>query len=293
MGTRRTKGDVATIKEAIYSVLAVENPMTVRQVFYQLVSQQIVNKTENDYKNTVGRLLVDMRRGGEIPYRWIADSTRWMRRPNTYDSLDAYIEDGVECYRRSLWRHVPTYVEAWLEKDALAGVLCPITEELDVPLMVTRGYPSITYLYDACETIKQQGKPTYIYYFGDRDPSGVDIPRFVDEQIRLAAPNIEMHFNQVAVTLEQIEEWHLLTRPTKTTDSRSKNFVGESVEVDAIPPSGLRQLVRDCIEQHLDSWVLERIRQTEAAERQTLRNFSEGLKRIRHPDSLEGMQEYS
>jgi hypothetical protein len=40
----------------------------------------------------------------------------------------------------SLWNDQETYVEIWLEKDALAGVLYQETEQWNVPLMVARGY---------------------------------------------------------------------------------------------------------------------------------------------------------
>ena len=84
------------------------------------------------------------------------------------------------------------------------------------------------------------------------------------------APKADVHFELAAVTPEQIEQWHLPTRPTKKTDSRAKGFSGESVEVDAIPPDRLRQLVKDCIEQHIDPAALEKTRLVEAAEQDTL-----------------------
>jgi len=84
---RRGRGDMDTIREAIYEVLEADNPMTVRQVFYQLVGRGAIEKTEAEYKQTIGRLLTEMRRAGEIPFDWIADNTRWMRKPRTYDSL--------------------------------------------------------------------------------------------------------------------------------------------------------------------------------------------------------------
>ena len=97
-------------------------------------------------------------------------------------------------------------MEVWLEKDALAGVLFPITDEFDVPLMVTRGYASISYLQGAAEVIERRGKPAYLYYFGDYDPSGVDITRAVESGVREFAPQAEIHFERIAVTLEQVTE---------------------------------------------------------------------------------------
>ncbi|MFB2920054.1 MULTISPECIES: hypothetical protein [Aerosakkonema] len=271
---RRSSAEIQQVKEAILRVLSVENPMTVRQVFYQLVSTGAIAKTEAEYKSTVVRLLTEMRRTGEIPYYWIADNTRFQRKPKTWSSLKTALLDTARYYRRSLWEEAKVYVEIWLEKDALAGVLYQVTEAWDVPLMVTRGYPSLSFLHSAAETIKYQNKPTYIYYFGDRDPSGVDIPRVVNEGISSMAPHIEIFFEAVAVTPAQIEYLHLPTRPTKTSDSRSKKFSGESVEVDAIPPSILRHLVNECILKHVDFELLQKIKAIETEERTLLEQLS-------------------
>jgi hypothetical protein len=244
--------------------------VTVRQVFYQLVTGGAIPKTEASYKNIVVRLLGIMRRQGELPFSWIADNTRWMRKPRTYSSLEQALDDTLATYRRALWDQQDSYVEIWLEKDALAGVLYDVTEEWDVPLMVTRGYPSLSYLHTAAEALSEEDRPCFIYYFGDHDPSGVHIPRKIETDLRTFAPAAELHFERLAVTAEQITEWNLPTRPTKRTDSRSRGFLGESVEVDAIPPARLRELCRRCIERHIDQGALDRTQRIEQAERDTL-----------------------
>ena len=91
--SRRTKAEIETIKTAIQEVLADENPMTVRQVFYRLVSLGVIDKTEAEYKTTVCRLLTDMRRNGDVLYSWIADNTRWMRKPETYSNLEQAVQE--------------------------------------------------------------------------------------------------------------------------------------------------------------------------------------------------------
>jgi hypothetical protein len=262
------------IRAAILDVLSAVQPATVRQTFYQLVNRGVIAKTEAQYKHTVVRLLGQMRRAHQIPFGWIADYTRWMRKPSTYSSLADMLERSAELYRRALWDAAKVYVEIWLEKDALSGVLYPVTAEFDVPLMVTRGYPSISFLHAAAEEIEERGKPTYIYYFGDCDPSGEDISRAVEAGIREFAPNAEIYFERVAVTRQQIIDMNLPTRPTKTTDSRSKNFEGESVEVDAIDPNTLRDLVRACIVQHVDADEVARLEVIEAASRESLKNLA-------------------
>ncbi|HEY2838257.1 MAG TPA: hypothetical protein VGJ26_03865 [Pirellulales bacterium] len=174
---RRTAYDIQRITDCIYAELAADHPMTVRQMFYRLVSKGVIAKTESEYKQTVCRLASVMRRRGDIPYGWFADGTRWQRKPQTHSSLQSMLDSSAKFYRRSLWNDQDAYVEIWLEKEALAGVLYQATSPYDVPLMVTRGYPSLSYLFEAAEAIAAENKPTYLYYFGDRDPSGVDIPR--------------------------------------------------------------------------------------------------------------------
>ena len=140
---RRTRAEIEAIKAAAYEVIEADQPMTVRQVFYRLVSDGVIEKTEAEYKHTVIRLLSDMRLAGKLPFGWIADNTRWVRKPQTYSSLQAALRDTARLYRRSMWRDHPAYVEVWLEKEALAGVLVDETDEWDVPLLVTRGYASL------------------------------------------------------------------------------------------------------------------------------------------------------
>jgi len=106
----------------------------------------------------------------------------------------------AETYRRAIWDNQSAYVEIWLEKDALAGVVYMETEPWDVPLMVTRGDPSVSYLYEAAEAIAERGKPAYLYYFGDLDPSGVDITRTVERGIKEFARDAEILFERLAVT---------------------------------------------------------------------------------------------
>jgi hypothetical protein len=267
---RRTRAEINAIREALFETLAEDHPMTVRQVFYRLVSRGAIAKTEAEYQRTVIRLLGEMRREKIIPFHWIADNTRWQRKPTTFSSIEHLLRNAAQAYRRALWDNQSAYVEVWLEKDALAGVVMEETEPWDVPLMVTRGYPSLSYLHTAAETIAAQEKPTFLYYLGDHDPSGVDIPRKVEEDIRTFAPGAQIGFERIAVTPEQISALGLQTRPTKKTDTRINRFEGESVEVDAIPPRVLREIVRRHIVQHVDEHQLSVQRVAEQSERDWL-----------------------
>ena len=248
------------------------HPVTVRQIFYRLSTLLLVPKTELGYK-AVNNLCTQMHRNEEIPYDWFADNTRWQRRPPTYNSIqDAFIITA-ETYRRSLWQTQQGLVEIWLEKESLSGVVYPVIDKWDVPLMVVKGYPSLSFLYGAAEEIKKassHGKTSHIFYFGDRDPSGVDIYRHTQKQLREFAPGADIQMEHVAFTETQIAAWNLPTRPTKKSDSRAKNFVGDSVELDAIPPDTLRELVEDCIRSVVDMRELEYTLEIERLEQESI-----------------------
>ena len=300
---RRTKREIEAIRRALADCLEGDNPQTVRGAFYRMTTEGMVPKTEAGY-GTVKRLLAQMRRSGEIPYSWIADGTRWMRRPTTYDSVEDALRSTAATYRRALWSDSPVAVEVWCEKEALAGVLVEVTDVWDVPLMVTRGYPSLSFLHSAAETIHERdkhGKQTAIYYFGDHDPSGTDIDRAIRQGIgesllaleppwldifAVNRPDADQHeqafddyatFERVAVTGQQISAWNLPTRPTKSSDSRSAKFKGDSVELDAISPARLRQLAEQAIEGHVDRHRLKVLRVAEEEERRGLEQLAAGF----------------
>lgn len=280
------------IRTAIVEELRADHPQTLRGLFYRLVSRGVIAKTEQEYRGTVSRLLVDLRRAGVVPYGWVADQTRMMRRPLTFSSVEEALRRTAETYRRALWDDALTVPEIWCEKDALTGLLLQETRVWDVPLMPCRGYSSLTFLHAAAEEISARhdnGQRTAIYYFGDHDPSGVDIDRYIVEAIgkSLCSLNdwLEMDdeeaeaafhemadFERVAVTPGQISQMNLPTRPTKRNkhDYRARNFQGNSVEVDAIQARVLRTLARSCIEQHVDHDQLAVLRTVEAEERKGL-----------------------
>jgi len=277
-GGRGLRPDTAALYVAILRAFDSSGfPMTVRQMFYALTVAGAVEKTEAGYSR-VGYHLLRLRRWGLIPYDWIADNTRWMRKPDSYDDLAACLENTRKTYRRALWRDQGVYVEVWCEKDALAGVISDVTEEWDVPLMVSRGFASETFLYSAAEAIKAAGRPAFVYFFGDHDPSGRAIVETVERRLREFGA--VFHFEQVAVLPWQVKAWGLPTRPTKRTDSRAKGWEGESVELDAIPAERLRELVRERIVSHIDAQVWERTRRIEAQERESFAAWLGGMATI-------------
>ena len=164
-----------------------------------------------------------------------------------------------------------------MEKDALAGVMWDATSDYDVPLMVSRGMPSITFLHGtalAIQAAAERNKRSYIYQFGDHDPSGVLIPKTIQrrlnemcEKLDVAAPTVK----RVALTEKQIERHHLPTRSTKRDGNRhAAGFVGRSVELDALPSRMLRNMVRKVIERHISPSATMALRVAEDSERELL-----------------------
>jgi len=269
---------MAGVRRAIIEVVNEDPPMTVRQVFYQLVVRGVIEKTEAEYQGTVIRLLGDMRLSGEIAFSSIVDESRRCRITRTFDNITDAVAHTARTYRRSALREADDYLEIWCEKDALAGLLWDVTSDYDVPLMVSRGQPSLTFLHGSAVAIRRAaraGKDSYIYQFGDHDPSGVLIPRTIRKTLEemcagffCPPPIVE----RVALTKEQIEEFNLPTRPTKREGNRhAKGFDGDSVELDALPPHVLRDMVRETIEQHISPSDLRALRAAEESERELLR----------------------
>lgn len=263
---RSTKAEVEGRRAALYDIVAAMQPMTVRQVYYQATVRGIVDKTEAGYTK-VQTDLVLMRRAGTLPYDWLADNTRWQRKPITFNSVQDALDDTARFYRKALWTEVDAYAEIWLEKDALAGVILPVTTMYDVPLMVARGYASLSFLHSAAEYINDLDRPVFIYHLGDYDPSGVNAGEKIEETLRELAPEADITFERIAVTPAQIKRLNLPTRPTKTSDTRSKGFGDISVELDAIPPDELRGLVQSVIEDHLPPRQFSVLKAAEDSER--------------------------
>jgi hypothetical protein len=272
------------IRDTIIAVIEEDPPMTVRQVFYQLVSRGVIEKAESEYQGTVIRLMTEMRLSGDLPFDWVVDESRRVRITETFDNIAAAAEHCAEFYRRSALAESNDYLEIWVEKDALSGSLWDVTSDYDVPLMVSRGMPSITFLHGSAREIKRaaaHGKKSYIYQFGDHDPSGVLIPQTIEQRLTEMCETLGCPppiVKRVALTEAQIKRYALPTRPTKREGNRhAKDFEGRSVELDALPPRVLRDVVRKVIEKHISPDTLNILRAAEESERELLRMWRPAL----------------
>jgi hypothetical protein len=253
----------------MYELLAQEHPMGVRQVYYRITVLGLVEKIEKNVKGVVGRLLSDMRRKGEIPFDWIHDSGREPIEPLFYVSAGEAAQSALDTYRENYWKDQPLHVEVWLEKDGLTGIFEQVTWPLGVRLMSTHGNGSISFLHNAAKVIAAQDKPVILLNFGDHDWSGHNIKDTAVRDIRQWAPDADITVTRIAVTPEQIQEWDLPTRPPKD-DVRAKNWEGDCVELDAIPPAQLRELIEASITRLIDWKAWKASERKEQAERKKL-----------------------
>ena len=250
-------------------------PITVRGLYYQAEVAELpgIDKTEASYTKVQGQVL-KLRRSGRLSYASIADASRWMRKPRSFDGVEDALASTAQFYRRNLWRDTRERVEIWVEKDALAGVIYPVTSEYDVPLMVTRGYSSETFAYEAVEQIDGDDERDYVvYYFGDFDRSGLDAARSLHEKLDRFAKDrpFRVIFKQLAITVAQINRFKLPTRPPKRVSPADRNWPYDfACELDALEPDRMRALVRKAIEKHLPQYQLDILRTAEESERDIL-----------------------
>lgn len=230
--------------------------MTLRQLYYQLVSQDIIPNKDSEYKK-LGSLLNDSRYYGFVDWNFIEDRVRKPQENPFWDDIPDIVNSAIASYRRDRWVDQEYYIEVWVEKDALSGVLLPITQKYHVTLMVNRGYSSASAMHDsALRFIRKEndGKETYILYLGDHDPSGIDMVR--DIETRMSIFGSEVSVNRIALNMDQIEKFNPPPNPAKITDPRAESYIAQyghtSWELDALNPKQLNELLNTEIQNFLD-----------------------------------------
>lgn len=265
------------IRDAVGQLTSEFDVMTVRQVFYALVSRGVVPKTENGGYRPVQEQVLRMRKAGLLPWDFIADGTRWQRKPESWESVDDALADMQRHYRRNLWQSQGVRLEVWLEKDALAAIVQQATSVWDVPLMVSRGTSSATFLWSAAQhaiAAAKVGVRTVVFALYDFDAAGARAARNVEQGLREHAPDAPIEFELIGVTPEQVRAWDLPTRPAKATDPEAHKWGDGAVELDAIPPNTLIDLVTGAIVDQIDAdaWRTEQL--VEEDEREHLRRLT-------------------
>lgn len=270
---------------AAREVLEQDSPMTLRQVFYQLVSKQVIENTDAAYR-ALSRNLRDARLQGIIPWEWIEDRLRQPRAVSMFDGLQEFARYVPRWYRRNVWLDQPVYIEACLEKDALSGIFEDVLEEYGVTLNVARGYDGWSSINNIANSLARGWKlksrrtllnqPVWrdriILYFGDFDPSGEDMVQSLKKRLNELRTYPEII--KCAIQKQDIQQFGLPPNPTKTSDTRSRKFIekhgDETVELDALPISELRHRIKHEIESRMDMQALQATLDREEADRDRL-----------------------
>jgi hypothetical protein len=262
--------------------------LTLRQLYYQFVSRDLIANKQTEYKR-LGSIVNDARLAGKIDWDAITDRTRNLQALSHWARPQEILDAIAEQYREEKWRLQPVRIEVWIEKDALAGVFQRVCRTLDVSYFSCRGYTSQSEMWAAAQRLRgyergsmETGGPknpqeTVILHFGDHDPSGIDMSRDIQERLTLFGSNVEVR--RLALTMEQIEEYTPPPNPAKETDARFAGYLAEygdeSWELDALRPDVLATLVRDAVLELRDEAAWETAETQERRRKRSLRAISQ------------------
>jgi hypothetical protein len=254
--------------------------LTLRQLYYQLVTQNIVENKIAEYSK-LSILLTKGRMAGVVDWDGIEDRIRVPDKPSSWNSPQEIIRACAEQYRRDRMRFQDVHIEVWVEKDALSGVLKRVTHPYGVHLMVNRGYSSTSAMHDAFlrfEEAWDADKKVVILYLGDHDPSGLDMVRDIKGRVDTfkgyKTDEDTFEITRVALTSAQIKQYNPPPNPAKLSDPRAKDYIAQfgakSWEVDALPPEVLHSIVEDSIVELIDMDKFNEQKEQEKVEKQKL-----------------------
>lgn len=252
--------------------------LSLRQLYYQFVSRGWLDNTEKSYRN-LGSLINDGRLAGLVPWDCLEDRTRHIRAVTTWDSPKEILEVAAESYRVDCWRDQNCYLEVWVEKDALLGVLEQVCTNWGVAYFSCRGYASQTAVWEASERLAHKQNPV-VLYLGDHDPSGLDMTR--DLKLRFEVFDCDVKVDRLALNQDQVDRYTPPPNPAKVTDARftqyQKDHGDESWELDALEPSVLSGIVDDAIKSYVDLDKFRKQQMLEAKDRGVICNLIRRLK---------------
>ena len=233
--------------------------ITLRQLYYQLVAKNVIPNKEREYKR-LSRLLTKARMSGLVDWSAIEDRNRSPTRLGTFKDLTEFMGAVKGSFRIDMWENQPKYVEVWIEKDALSSVFWQVCQTYNCVLMVNKGYGSTSSIYDAYERMSDaisRGSKPIILYFGDHDPSGMQMTEDVESRLQvMLGETDQITVERVALNMDQIREHDPPVNPVKFTDSRSPAYVDrygdDCWEIDALPPDVLQGLVKVRIDGLID-----------------------------------------
>lgn len=264
--------------------------LTLRQLYYQLVTKNLIRNLDKEYKK-LGHLLKEGRMAGLVDWEAIEDRLRVPYLQYHVDDVEAALQDTIDQYKLDRMKGQSVYIEVWVEKDALSSVLKRVTDHYGVKLMVNRGYSSASAMHDAYMRFQRamdNEQQVRVLYLGDHDPSGLDMIRDIRarilefmglEGLEYTDEKEDFHVVPIALTKEQIEEHNPPTNPAKITDSRAGWYIAEhggvSWEVDALPPKVLHELLKQQIEERIDVEKFRKCLDQEEKDKERLQDIKE------------------
>lgn len=263
--------------------------LTVRQLHYQFVSLDLYQNTKQNYQR-LASVVDDARKAGLIDWDAIEDRTRYLRKITNYPGPERFLtRQATSYYAEDLWRNQEVYAEAWIEKDALLGVIERPCLEWRVPYFACRGYASSSELYEAGKRLARQqrnGKRVVIFHLGDHDPSGVNMTTVNDDSLNMFARSTGIEVRRLALNMNQVEEYSPPPNFAKDSDSRTSSYIeeygtDECWELDALSPEVIEQLIRDAIESVVDEAQFDKDRDEEETNKQTLLNIADNWTDVR------------
>lgn len=235
--------------------------LTVRQLFYQFVSRDLIPNTAKSY-NRIKNIVSDARLAGLIDWDTIVDRTRSLRGNSHWDDAGSIISSAAVSFRLDKWADQDVYPEVWIEKDALIGVIAGVCERNDVNYFSCRGYTSSSAMWRAGQRLlarQNEGKRIVIFHLGDHDPSGMDMSRDILERLTLFESDLSL--DRIALNMDQVNLYRPPPNPAKESDSRAKKYIDQygdsSWELDALEPKMMADLIESNIHAVRDDEVWE------------------------------------
>lgn len=255
--------------------------LTVRQLYYQMVSRDMIPNNERSYKRIVN-LISDGRDAGLIDWSMIEDRGRVLRVNAHWETPAEILRSAAYSYATDKWSDQEWHVEVMVEKDALSGVIAPVCGKLDIAYTANKGYSSSSAMYKAGKRLYEKhldGKNIMVIYLGDHDPSGIDMTRDITERLAMYSGLSYIDIERVALNYDQVEELHPPENPAKTTDSRAAAYIRQfghsSWELDAIEPNELARLIEEQVLAVRDVDLWDAAVKAEESERKRLLELAE------------------
>lgn len=269
-----------TINKIIDTYMADGYVMTLRQLYYQLVSREVIANNDKEYAK-LSILLKKGRMAGIVDWSAIEDRGRQPRLPYWVTGVSDAMNDMYEQYRLDRQRGQPYYVEIWVEKDALSNVMARVTNQYHVQLMVNKGYSSCSAMHESYKRFNravQGGRSPVLLYFGDHDPSGKDMVRDIAERLQEFGLN-NLEVRNPALSMQQVEQYNLPENPAKITDPRAAWYISQygthSWELDALEPPVLIQIVENSLLEYVDMDIYYDVLEEETRQKEYIKKLKE------------------